>query len=103
MTTKASNVAISGAIMPAPLAKPAIRASPRAASAVFGRVSVVMMDLAKASDPSGDSAFIAESIPSRTFSMSNGTPMMPVEFTSTFSFAIDIARAVCSAIARASA
>ena len=62
-----------------------------------------MMDWAKTSDPSGDSAFMAASIPSRTFSISKATPMMPVEFTSTFSFVIDIARAVCSAIARASA
>ena len=57
VNTKASMVAMSGAIMPAPLAMPQIVtvASPSfaVAAAPFGKVSVVMMALAAACQPAG--------------------------------------------------
>src|SRR3954454_24772302 len=76
-------VAISGAIMPAPLAKPLIVtvALPSLAVAVatLGNVSVVMIALAASSQASGLAAATRPSMtPSKAWALS-GSPMTPVE------------------------
>ena len=81
--TKDSMVAISGAIMPAPLAIPLMTtlALPSFASAVatFGKVSVVMIALAASMKrPCSASSASVLSTPSN-FVASSGSPMTPVE------------------------
>ena len=81
--TKESIVAMSGAIMPAPLAMPLIVTSTppivalRVAS--LGKVSVVMMALAASSQPSGRACFASFSSTPSNFVASSGSPMTPVE------------------------
>ena len=83
VNTNASMVAISGAIIPAPLAMPLMVTfalpSFTVAVATFGKVSVVMIALAAAIQPSG-AAFCA-SVPSTPLNLlaSSGSPITPVE------------------------
>src|SRR5215468_375948 len=87
VNTNDSRVAISGAIMPAPLAMPQIvtTASPSLAVAVapFGKVSVVMMALAAASKLPGFAAATRPSITRSKAWASSGSPITPVEARST--------------------
>ena len=83
VNTKHSIVAISGAIMPLPLAIPVIRtvASPICAVRVtaLGNVSVVMMPRAAASQPSSVKPSCSVGIAATSFSCGNTSPMTPVE------------------------
>ncbi len=87
VNTNASMVAISGAIMPAPLAMPLIVTfalpSFTVAVATFGKVSVVMIALAAPSHSSG--AACAASVPSTPLNLvaSSGSPITPVEARNT--------------------
>ena len=87
MKTKDSIVAISGAIMPAPLAMPLIVTRTPSISAVrvasFGKVSVVMMAraaAAQAAGPPSARAAHSASTPSNR-SAGSGSPITPVEAT----------------------
>ena len=78
-------VAMSGSIIPAPLAMPTTRAVPPSitAAAIFARVSVVIIALAAPStDPSGSCSGIA-AIPLSIRSIGYRRPMTPVDATST--------------------
>ncbi|GJE45618.1 hypothetical protein AEGHOMDF_4818 [Methylobacterium soli] len=83
--TKDSIVAMSGAIMPAPLAMPLIRTGTPAISAVrvasFGKVSVVMIAWAAALQASGPPAARAAQSASTPSNLraSRGSPITPVE------------------------
>ena len=81
--TKASIVAMSGAIMPAPFAKPLIRTlalpSFTAALASFGNVSVVMMAFAASSHACACARFARSSSTPLNFEASSGSPITPVE------------------------
>ncbi len=83
VNTKASMVAMSGAIMPAPLAMPQMVTVvlPIFASAVapLGKVSVVMMALAAASQFPGAAAATRPSMTPSKARASSGSPMTPVE------------------------
>ena len=96
-----------GAIMPAPLTMPERRTvrwpTGISRSTTLGRVSVVRMARAARSPPSTERSRAARAIPSRTLSMGRGTPMTPVEATTTSSAAQPKASAVRAAISRASA
>src|SRR5947208_5581734 len=95
-------VAMSGAIMPAPLAKPLIVtvALPSFAVAVatLGNVSVVMIALAASSQASGPAAATRPSItPSNALALS-GSPITPVEARNTSAGLQPMARAAISAV-----
>src|SRR5258708_4583878 len=95
-------VAMSGAIMPAPLAKPLIVtvALPSFAVAVatLGNVSVVMIALAASSQASGRVAATRPSItPSNALALS-GSPITPVEARNTSAGLQPMARAAISAV-----
>ena len=81
--TKESMVAMSGAIMPAPLAMPEMRTRtpPISASAVatLGNVSVVMMARAASSQFSPEASFTSVSSTPSNLVASSGSPMTPVE------------------------
>src|ERR1700729_719699 len=87
VNTNASMVAISGAIMPAPLAMPLIVTlalpSFTVAVATLGKVSVVMIALAAFIHPSG--AACSASVPSTPSNLvaSSGSPITPVEARNT--------------------
>ena len=85
--TKVSMVAMSGAIMPAPLAMPLIVtvALPRRAVAVatFGKVSVVMMALAASSQPPACALATRPSITPPNWLAGSGSPITPVEARNT--------------------
>ena len=82
---KHSIVAISGAIMPAPLQKPLIVTSTSPIFAVrvasFGYVSVVKIARAAASNMSGLAALARPSSSCENLEASNGSPITPVEAT----------------------
>ena len=84
---KASMVAISGLIIPEPLAMPVIVTGLPATSiralSPLGAVSVVMMACAASAQPAGDSFGTACSIAERIASTGNRSPMTPVENGST--------------------
>ena len=95
-------VAMSGAIMPAPLAMPLIVTvalpSRAVAVATLGNVSVVMIALAAASHGSGRAATTIASItPSNALALS-GSPITPVEARNTSSDRQPIAFAAISAV-----
>src|SRR5882757_8236466 len=83
VNTKASMVAMSGAIMPAPLAMPLmvtfVLPSFATAVATFGKVSVVMIALAAFIQSSGTA--VSASVPSTPSNLvaSSGSPITPVE------------------------
>ncbi len=87
VNTKASMVAMSGAIMPAPLAMPLIVTlalpSLTVAVATFGKVSVVM--IARAAPIHSPDATCAARLPSTpsNFVASSGSPITPVEARNT--------------------
>ena len=88
VNTKASIVAMSGAIMPLPLAMPATWASvpATAADAPLGNVSVVPMATAAASQVSGPGTRRSATRPGRAASMRStgrSSPITPVEATIT--------------------
>ena len=72
-----------GWIMPAPLPMPNSRAPPTSRNAVLGRVSVVMMARAAASQPSGASSPAACRMPAAILSIGSRGPMTPVDITAT--------------------
>ena len=87
VNTKQSIVAMSGAIIPLPLAIPVIRtcASPICATrvAAFGNVSVVMMPRAAASQLSSDKVSCSSGNTATSFSCGSTSPITPVEATNT--------------------
>ena len=101
----ASNVAISGWIMPAPLAMPPMMIGPpgvsRRTAQCFGRVSVVMIARAASTPPAGESFVAASRRPRATFSTGSGTPMTPVESTRAVRGGRPAASSALRAIARA--
>ena len=107
VATKASMVAMSGAIMPDPLAMPLIwtvtppiRAC-RVAS--LGKVSVVMMAAAAAAQPSSANAAVRSGRPAVMRSSASGSPMTPVEARKTSSRAQPSAEAAAAAQRRTEA
>ena len=80
-------VAMSGAIMPAPLAMPqivtAVRFMPTMAAAPFGNVSVVMIALAAVCQPPGVASAASRSMTPANFVASSGSPITPVEARNT--------------------
>jgi hypothetical protein len=103
VNTKDSMVAMSGAIMPEPLAMPLIRTSvlPSFAVAVasFGNVSVVMIERAAARQFSGRAASAALRSTRPITSASSGSPITPVEAMNT-SPALQPAASAASAAVR---
>ena len=102
MKTNDSMVAMSGAIMPAPLAMPLMvtAALPMLVLAVatLGNVSVVMIALAASSQKSGRAASTSPSItPSNALALS-GSPITPVEARKTSAGLQPMARAAISAV-----
>ena len=101
--TKQSIVAMSGSIIPAPLAW-AERVTPPARRVQrFAQRSVVVIASEKALPPSAESRPAASSIPGSTAPIGIGTPITPVSATATCSVARPSAAAVRSHIASASA
>ena len=76
-------VAMSGSIMPTPLATPTTRAAPHVAAANFGWVSVVMMPRATASASVPESVAGMDARPVLTRSIGYWRPITPVEAMST--------------------
>ena len=103
----ASIVAMSGWIMPAPLAMPVtVTSAPSMRmrrDAPFGTVSVVMIARAAACQRSSRAARRADGSPSTIFPTGNGSMMTPVENTSTCSGAQPTSAAAFAHVARASA
>ena len=87
VATKPSNVAMLGAIMPAPLAIPVtVMGTPSTTmrrDAPFGTVSVVMMARTPRYQPSSWSALLQRASPALTRSTGSGSMMTPVEKGST--------------------
>src|SRR5204863_3054221 len=83
VTTNVSVVAMSGAIIPAPLVAPTSRTARRPSvtsrAATLGRLSVVMIASANRTNPSGASAARAAAIPRSTRSIASGRPITPVD------------------------
>ena len=83
VNTKDSMVAMSGAIMPAPLAMPLMVTlalpSFTVAVATFGKVSVVMIAFAASSQPSGAARATRSSSMPLNLVASSGSPITPVE------------------------
>jgi hypothetical protein len=102
VNTKASIVAMSGAIMPEPLAMPLMRTSalPSLAVAVasFGKVSVVMIARAAARQFSGRAASAALRSTLPITSASSGSPITPVEAMNTSPVLQPVASAVSAAV-----
>ena len=107
VSTKASIVAIFGAIIPAPLAIPAMVISlpyiSHRTDAFFGTVSVVIIASEASSHPSTSSCGTIFRIPVSRHSIGKGTPMTPVELTSASSGIIPNPLPTHCAICRASA
>ena len=103
MKTKHSIVAMSGAIMPLPLAMPVIRTgtSPIVATRVeaFGNVSVVMIPRAAASQPSPRNPACRDGSAAISFSCGNTSPITPVEATNTSEGAQPARPAAAAAVA----
>ena len=99
---KQSMVAMFGSIMPAPLAMPPIRTflPPRLISTAIslGKVSLVMIAFAAFRLPSRCNAFAPVAIAASIFSIGIGTPIRPVEQTSTLRSLSPSALAVSLAI-----
>ena len=87
VNTKHSIVAMSGAIIPLPLAMPLIRTSASPILAVrvaaFGKVSVVMMPRAAASQPSSRRPACSAGSAATSFSCGSTSPITPVEAMNT--------------------
>ena len=83
VNTKDSMVAMSGAIMPAPLAMPqmvtTLDPSRTMAAAPFGKVSVVVIALAASCQPPGAASATRRSMTVANFAASSGSPITPVE------------------------
>ena len=107
VNTKASMVAMSGAIMPAPLAMPlrVTSTSPSCAVrvATLGKVSVVMMALAASSQPVSAARSSQAPSTASNFEASSGSPMTPVEARKIRSGEQPAARAAISAVSRVAA
>ena len=107
VTAKASMVAMSGAIMPEPLAMPAmVTATPSIstlAAAPLGKVSVVMIARAAASTPSPRSSVASSATRLVIFSTGSRWPITPVEATKISSGRQPRAWATASASARTAA
>ena len=105
VATKASIVAMFGAIMPEPLAIPAIRtvwpSIVASATAPLGKVSVVMMASEASAQPSGDRRAAISGNTASIFAASSSTPITPVEASMTSSGAADRACAAAAAVRRA--
>jgi hypothetical protein len=89
--------------MPAPFAMPPTTKPVPRATAVFGFVSVVMIASAAASPASGESFRTALRTPSTSGVIGSGTPITPVDITSTSSVRRQRSRAASAAVATASA
>ena len=104
---KTSIVAMSGWIIPAPLAMPVtVTGTPPTLTrreAALGTVSVVMMALAAANQPSARAAARAAGNPRMILSVGSGSMITPVENGSTSSGAQSMSRATATHSARASA
>ena len=102
--TKQSIVAMSGAIMPLPLAMPQMRTSVSPIRAVrvaaLGKVSVVMMPRAAASHPSSASEACSEGSAAVRRSCGSTSPITPVEARNTSRGRQPIRRAASAAVAR---
>ena len=100
-----SMVAMLGWIMPAPLAMPVQRTwrSPICAVRVtsLGRVSVVMMAVAAAGQPSGESSSTTLGTPASTLAIGSCTPITPVLITKTECSCAPRCSATSSAVRRA--
>ena len=98
-----SIVAMSGMIIPAPLAMPATRTTPSGVSTcpyrTFGTVSVVMIALAHASNCSRSKFFHRFGSARGIRASSNGSPITPVEASSTWHSGIPASSAIASAVA----
>ncbi len=101
--TTASIVASRGWIIPAPFAIPPTTNPSPSTAACLGQRSVVRIAFAAPSPPSGASAADASRTPARTRSMGSGTPITPVERTTTSSGCSPRADAVSAAVSSASA
>ncbi len=105
VVTTASSVAMSGWIIPAPLAMPPMMMGPpgvsRRTATCFGLVSVVMIARAASTPPSGESFAAASRSPPDTLSTGRGTPMTPVESTNAVCGGSPAASSAARAIARA--
>ena len=105
--TNASIVAMSGAIMPEPLAKPAIRtgtpSSSTVVAATLAKVSVVMIARAAAAAASAASPSRSAPITATIRSAGSGSPITPVEATKTWPAGMPSAVAVASTVARTAA
>ena len=103
---KQSIVAMFGWIMPEPLAMTPKRTflppSSISSAAVFGCVSVVMMAWLAALPPSAESLLMASLTPTSSLSIGSGTPMTPVEATTTSCGVQPSASAAISCVALAS-
>ena len=99
-------VAMSGRIMPAPLAAAPIVTSPPASASwnvpPFANASVVRMASPKSGPPSRDSPAAAASTPAVSAFMGRRSPMTPVEHTARLPTGRPAAAAAVSPIARAS-
>src|SRR6266576_1613208 len=107
VVSTASRVAISGWIIPAPLAIPPTVTRPPGVSKrtaqCFGRVSVVMMARAASMPPAGESRAAAWRSASTIGATGSGTPMTPVESTSAVRVGRAAACSAACAMARAAA
>ena len=107
VTTKASMVAMSGAIIPEPLAIPAmVTGTPsiwHLAAAPLGKVSVVMIARAAASMPSARKPAARSATRPVIFSTGRRWPITPVEATNTSSGGQSRAAAMATASARTAA
>src|SRR6266568_4315769 len=107
VVSTASNVAMSGWIIPAPFAMPPTVTIPAGVSKrtaqCLGRVSVVIMARAASGPPSGVRRPAAARRPSATCSRGSGTPITPVDSTSAVRGGRPAACSAACAIARAAA
>ena len=107
VVTYASIVAMSGRIIPAPLAAAPMVTSPEVSASrkvpPFAKASVVRMASPKAVPPSEVSAAAAESMPAVSNFMGRRSPMTPVEHTARLPVGTPAAAAAVSPITRASA
>ena len=89
-----------GSIIPAPLATHVIVAGPTRTDSALGWVSVVMMPIAPGMGSAPSSAAIPR-MPLSIFSIGSGTPMTPVELTSTLPASVPASAAAAAAMRRA--
>ncbi len=94
------SVAMSGAIIPAPFAMPAmvtlVPPTRTVRVATFGNASVVIIACAARQNPPSSSDSIAAATPRRMGSAGSTTPILPVEHGSTASTAMPSAAATCA-------